>query len=673
MRRAGQRGAGTALFVAFIVLAILTTLSLFQWFAGSVLRSRKRVKDLQRARWLAEMALDEFEYKFRSARTREEAPTFLRFLHGDGLSWEDGATVQPLRFMPRNSLEAARSAYGVEDPYDGRGVEILVHRQPLFPRPRTTDRPDESEGLVVAACTARHGEGTVTASRALEFRQTVASPPWGFDQCSFVALDWAYYRNRFQVFCRQMLRYLRERREFLRVMGERVQDKNSVLTWARNWAGLVRQRIPAGGGANWLQTQVDRNRDARRAFLEGIGYPPREDQIYLNLAYHGLRYFQAMERLGPVLLRYEREVLPEIRELEQEGSSVPRFRMGEGGTAGTDETFHPWLHGAEFVPWNEYVTEHLNRVFTLPDDLGWPAPIFSREEGPVDQDFFSFRNCVGPFEAHPELLDPGPLFACPPPVVNQIWAFDPEALCDGFRLADFQAWARHRELFTKACQSFLDHYRGEVERHEGRLNFANSSEFALRYAGARSRLCLDSQARRASYHFPTSKALARYLQSCTTAGSEDLRLDGVFWCAEAVKLGGIRHRGRAWICAPSLILDQVRAATSSAGEGLVLYGERGIEIASGGTVEAVLIAPTGTLKTRDPVEIFGALIVGGLGDGESASALSMRDEIAAPFRLRWDRKYQYVDPQGESSGTWDRRRSVLSVAPVAGARGVWLD
>lgn len=663
-----------ALLLAFIVMAVLSTLSLFQWYAKGVRQSRKRVRELQVARWLADMALDELEHELRRPRSRDEAVESLRMLFGDGLSWDHEVSVEPLRFDPVRSREAARLAYGSEAAYGGRGVEIFVRRQPLVAHPRVMAVPDESEGVVVATCTAAHGEGSMTLSRVLEFRQTVASPPWGFDQCAFVALDWAYYRNRFQIFARQVLGYLEERREFIRTLRERVTDKRSVLEGARNWAQQV-GRLPNASQDRWVRAQCGENADVRARFLRGIGYRPDEDQIWINLKSYGVPYFRAMEELDVPLGRYRDEVLPELQRLLDEEETIARFRLAEESGERRGERFDPWRRGGELVPWEEYVITQLERVFTLTaeDGASTPAPVFYRDPAPVDQSFFAFRNKAVPFEEHPELLDPGKMFSCPPPVVNQIWAFDPEGMIDGFSKDDFEAWREHVLRLNEFCQVFVDHYRGEVEEDEGKLLFANSGAWARRYAAARMRLVFDVQKRRATYLFPNEASLKAHLVSQRREENGPVVLDGVYCCATGLQLGSLRYRGKGWIAAPLLEVGEVRGEALGESDGLVLYGERGIAVAEGGLVEAAMLAPLGSLETAESVSIVGSLVVAGLGPGDPDSAQAMRDEIATPFTLRWDRRHLYVNPEEDDPGSWDRRRSMLSVAPAAFLRGARVD
>ena len=255
-----------------------------------------------------------------------------------------------------------------------------------------------------------------------------------------------------------------------------------------------------------------------------------------------------------------------LDELPAPPERMPRFRSSGGD--GPGERFEGWIKGGgNLYEAGDYRDRHVASVFTLPGSAGEAAPVFVNDDDvECSSATLAFRNKANPFEADPELESFGKLFQCPPPSPAQIWAFEYEGGLDDsppFESRDVKGWRERKQLALEAAyQSFLDHYDGEVRRHDGKLRIANGPRFAEIYLRAKKRLSLAFQRGRVGFVFKTPAQFAAFLASLGPPTRKVLA--GAYMVESPVEMDFAEFAGQGFIVAPRITIPP--------GEGLVRTG-----------------------------------------------------------------------------------------------------
>lgn len=640
-----RRGSGAVILLSFITLTILFIMGMWQWFTVSFTRSRRRAKEFTLARLLGESALNEVEAVLREQINIARDDEKFRPLHL-------GKSIHSFTYEPVETLALAQEVFKVSNPFD---EDVLVAAKTLpilgngvlsegFPRP---DLPDETEGVFTAMVRVTVGATTLKVHRVLEFKQLRMCPPWGFDQTVFAALNWKYYHERFSIFTEEILTFLAQRKAFRDTASSYLREKRAACDWAIVWHGTVsakidRMELPPDA----LERQLDANAQARSRWCGRRGVALASDAVYQNLSGNGVAYFNALGQLSPTVTAY-RGIESELDELPAPPESMPRFRQGSSN--GPGEHFEGWMKGGgALYTAGDYRDRHWASVFTLPGSAGVPAPIFVNDDD-VDcsSETLAFHNRCNPFEENAELEDFGKLFSCPPPSKAQIWAFEFEGgLDDAFRTVDLDAWSQKKQpALELAYQTFLDHYRQEVGRHDGKLRIGNGPRFTEVYLRAKKRLSLEYQKGRVGFVFRTPDQFSAFLASLGPPTKKVLA--GAYMIEQDVELDFHEFAGQGFIVAPRITLPPVKASSGPDQEHLILLGNEGIHVKGSGSMEAGLLAPEGTLRSDGPLQIRGCLVVKDLGGG---SAEVFEDELETSFKLKRESSFEYVDRNSGALG-----------------------
>jgi len=233
-----KQGSGTLIFIAFMVLAFLFIVALFQWFGSFLTRTNQIFNQGNVARLLADSAINEATAMF--------ANEINKFPNSPDPKWvaffKDAAAPDPVPFNAEATLQLANMKVN-EGGFGLSLTEIPVTISRLKERELTDV---DSRGIVQFECEIQVGKYGRKISRANEYCRYNVIPPGKLGHYTFVATDWGYLRSRWEAYTWYVLQHIVARAASIAYIKRCYKQKSDVAVDGIQYAKDIAKNIKTG-------------------------------------------------------------------------------------------------------------------------------------------------------------------------------------------------------------------------------------------------------------------------------------------------------------------------------------------------------------------------------------------------------------------------------------------